>query len=225
MQKKNCLLDKRTRANALVFFILNNLGVNEMNNLEFVNKAKEIYEKYATTYSWGSFMNKSKNGKLCTDCSGFIKGILWGYPTKGKYASNGVPDINADTMFNRCSDVSTNFNNIEIGEVVWVKGHIGIYIGNCEVLESTSKWSSKLQKTSLLNQKAIKGLNGRCWTKHGKLPYLTYNKNDAKVYVVKKGDNLTKIAKQYKVTVDELVALNNIENKNLIQVGQKLILK
>ena len=196
-----------------------------MNNLEFTTKAKEIYEKYDTKYVWGSFMNKSKNGKLCTDCSGFIKGILWGYPTKGKYASNGVPDINADTMIKMCKDVSSNFNNIEIGEVVWIKGHIGIYIGNGIVLESTSKWSSKLQKTALLNQKAIKGLNGRTWSKHGKLPYLNYVKSYPNVYVVKKGDNLTKIANKYKVSVNELAALNNIKNKNLIYVGQKLKIK
>lgn len=196
-----------------------------MNNLEFTAKAKEIYEKYDTTYSWGSFMNKSKNGKLCTDCSGFIKGILWGYPTKGKYASNGVPDINADTMISRCTNVSTNFSNIEVGEVVWIKGHIGIYIGNGEVLEATSKWSSKLQKTALLNHKSIKGLNGRTWSKHGKLPYLNYVKNGSSVYVVKKGDNLTKIANEYKITVDQLAALNNIKNKNLIYAGQKLIIK
>ena len=196
-----------------------------MNNLEFVSKAKDIYEKHDTIYTWGTFMNKSKNGKLCTDCSGFIKGILWGYPTKGKYASNGVPDINANTMINKCKDASTNFNNIEVGEVVWVKGHIGIYIGNGEVLEATSKWHSKLQKTALLNQKAIKGLNGRTWTKHGKLPYLSYDKDYSKVYVVKKGDNLTKIAKECKVTVDQLAALNNIKNKNLIYVGQKLKIK
>ena len=41
-------------------------------------------------------------------------------------------------------------------------------------------------------------------------------------YVVKKGDNLTNIAKRYNTTVDELIKLNNIKNKNLIYVGQKL---
>lgn len=193
-----------------------------MNNLEFINKAKEIYEKYDTTYSWGSFMNKKKDGKLCTDCSGFIKGILWGYPTNGKYKSNGVPDINADTMIKRCSNVSTNFNNIEVGEVVWVKGHIGVYIGKGVVLEATSKWHSKLQKTALGNKNNIKGLNTRVWTKHGKLPYLTYVKNNPRVYVVQKGDNLTKIANKCGTSVDKLAALNNIKNKNLIFAGQKL---
>lgn len=41
-------------------------------------------------------------------------------------------------------------------------------------------------------------------------------------YVVKKGDTLGKIAKNHNTTVNKLVADNNIKNKNLIQVGQKL---
>lgn len=197
-----------------------------MNNLEFTAKAKEIYNKYDTTYVWGAFMNKSEKGKLCTDCSGFIKGILWGYPTNGKYKSNGVPDINANAMISRCSNVSNNFNNIEVGEVVWVKGHIGLYIGNGEVLESTSKWHSKLQKTALLNHKSKEGLNGRVWAKHGKLPYLSYSRMDFKqFYTVKKGDNLTKIARMHSTTVEKLVVLNKIKNPNFIKVGQKLRIK
>ena len=41
-------------------------------------------------------------------------------------------------------------------------------------------------------------------------------------YIVKKGDNLTKIAKQYNTRVSELVKLNNIRNLNLIYIGQIL---
>lgn len=41
-------------------------------------------------------------------------------------------------------------------------------------------------------------------------------------YTVKKGDNLTKIAKKYGTTVNQLVAWNGIKNKNLIYAGQKL---
>lgn len=94
-------------------------------------------------------------------------------------------------------------------------------IGSGEILEATSKWSSKLQKTALLNHKA-KRTKCRTWSKHGKLPYLSYEKDCSNMYVVKKGDNLTKIAKLHNTSVDKLVNLNNIKNKNLISVGQKI---
>lgn len=41
-------------------------------------------------------------------------------------------------------------------------------------------------------------------------------------HVVKSGENLTVIAKKYGTTVEVLVALNNIKNRNLIRVGQVL---
>lgn len=44
----------------------------------------------------------------------------------------------------------------------------------------------------------------------------------AKTYTVKSGDNLTKIAHKFGTTVQVLVDLNNIKNKNLIYVGQVL---
>ena len=44
-------------------------------------------------------------------------------------------------------------------------------------------------------------------------------------YTVKKGDTLGGIAKKYNTTVDKLVSLNGIKNKNLIYAGQKLKIK
>lgn len=43
------------------------------------------------------------------------------------------------------------------------------------------------------------------------------------IYNVKRGDTLTGIARAFKTTVDELVKLNKIQNKNLIHVGQQII--
>ena len=42
----------------------------------------------------------------------------------------------------------------------------------------------------------------------------------AKIYTVVKGDTLSKIAKKYGTTVDTLVKLNGIKNKNLINIGR-----
>lgn len=115
------------------------------------------------------------------DCVCLIKGILWGWNgdanrTYGgaSYAANGVPDIGADTMITRCSELSTNFNNIEVGEAVWVKGHIGVYIGDGLAVECTPAWANKVQITACNCSKA--GYKRRNWTKHGKLPYIKYEK-------------------------------------------------
>ena len=54
----------------------------------------------------------------------------------------------------------------------------------------------------------------------------TINSNSSKqYYTVKSGDNLTKIAKKYGTTVNQLVAWNNISNPNLIYPRQKLRVK
>ncbi len=45
------------------------------------------------------------------------------------------------------------------------------------------------------------------------------------VYVVKKGDTLSKIASKYNTTYQALAKLNKIENPDLIKVGQKIKLK
>ena len=44
------------------------------------------------------------------------------------------------------------------------------------------------------------------------------------IYIVKRGDNLWKIARQYNTTVTNIVKNNNIRNPNMIYPGQKLII-
>lgn len=43
-------------------------------------------------------------------------------------------------------------------------------------------------------------------------------------YMVKNGDNLTKIAKKFGTTVNSIISLNNIKNPNLIYPNQKLLI-
>lgn len=44
----------------------------------------------------------------------------------------------------------------------------------------------------------------------------------AKTYTVQAGDNLTVIAKKFNTTIEDLVTLNKVRDKNLIYVGQVL---
>ncbi len=48
------------------------------------------------------------------------------------------------------------------------------------------------------------------------------NSKNKKIYIVKKGDNLYRIAKKHSMSLDELKKINNLNNNN-ISVGQKLI--
>ena len=106
------------------------------------------------------------------DCVGLVKGVLWGWngdSTKAYggavYASNGVPDISADAMINKCSNVLL----LRRGCFLWMKGHCGVYIGNGQVVEATPQWNNGVQITDL---------NARKWTKYGKLPYIEYDVED-----------------------------------------------
>ena len=118
------------------------------------------------------------------DCVGMVKAILWGWngdSTKtyggATYSSNGVPDISADQMITKCSGVSTDFSNIQVGELLWKSGHVGIYIGNGLGVECTPSWKNGVQITAVGNIGSKSGYSTRQWTKHGKLPYVTYTKS------------------------------------------------
>lgn len=113
------------------------------------------------------------------DCVCLIKGILWGWRGDASaanggavYKANGVPDINADMMINQCAAISRDFSKIEVGEALWMQGHIGVYIGSGLAVECTPKWENKVQITSV--NRTIAGFNRRDWTSHGKLPYVSY---------------------------------------------------
>lgn len=184
------------------------------------------------------------------DCVCLIKGLLWGWcGDKNKvyggagYAVNGVPDIGADSMIGVCKDVSTDFSKIEVGEAVWCKGHIGIYIGGGLAVECTPAWKNCVQITACNCTKS--GYSRRNWTKHGKLPYVSYTgasesvnagtsttattkpsantgTGSETVYVVKKGDTLSAIARKYGTTYQKLAQYNGIANPNIISIGQKI---
>jgi LysM repeat protein len=47
--------------------------------------------------------------------------------------------------------------------------------------------------------------------------------SSGKIYVVKKGDNPVTIAKKLKVSYDDLIALNHIEDPRKLRIGQKLL--
>lgn len=154
-------------------------------NTEFVKRLKDCAMNHPTKYQNGA-IGQYKNGYFLFDCICLIKSILWGWngnknATYGgaKYASNGVPDQTLDWFLNRCSDISTDFKNIEIGEYLWMNGHCGIYIGDGLAVECTPAFLNKVQFTAVGNIGTKKGYGTRSWVKHGKLPYINYSKEES----------------------------------------------
>lgn len=121
------------------------------------------------------------------DCVNLIKAVLWGWTGNvsksyggATYASNGVPDVSADGMIAKCNSVSTTgWASMTVGEVVWMSGHIGVYIGDGLAVECSPRWANKVQITAVANIGSKSGYNARKWTKHGRLPYITYVANAA----------------------------------------------
>ena len=124
------------------------------------------------------------------DCVNMAKGILWGWtgdvdkPRAGAvYQSNGVPDTTIEEIYKKyCTDQSTDFDNIAIGEfVVYTNtfGHCGIYVGDGMVIEATTKWESKIQLSQVQNMidsgkyKKVTDKTRKWWA-HGKLVWIDY---------------------------------------------------
>jgi len=111
-------------------------------------------------------------GKVCADCIGLFKSYAWDEDDNistrdSDYASNGHPDHGAKTTLSKCKvkgDVSTM---PEIpGLAVWTKtgGHIGLYVGNGEVIELRGfSYGCKRSK-----------LSERSFTTWGLYPYVQY---------------------------------------------------
>jgi LysM repeat protein len=62
-------------------------------------------------------------------------------------------------------------------------------------------------------------LSAKSGTKDSKLP-----QSSGKTYAVAKGDNPVTIAKKLKVSYDDLLAINHIDDPKKLQIGQKLLI-
>ncbi len=106
-------------------------------------------------------------GGRTADCVGLIKSYGWldaGSMTI-RYGSNGMPDIGADAMY-YSAQVKGPISTIPEtpGLAVWHSGHIGVYIGNGEVIEAMGT-AYGVVKTKL---------NERSWTAWLEIPYINY---------------------------------------------------
>ena len=193
-------------------------------NTEYVEKLAEIGRRVSTYYAWGAFgaPANEKNKKrykvpmslpcdtFLFDCSGYAyKALPWGFNFDSTRPYGGaqymkIPELETNNILAICSDVSDDFTKILPGEVLYMKGHVGIYAGLGRCLECTSKWTNGVLTSEVKNCGIDTGLAyKRTWLKHGKLPFVDYGQivtiPDGMYikYIVKKGDTLGKIAREH----------------------------
>lgn len=117
------------------------------------------------------FIRENWLGKRTADCVGLIKGYGWYNAESGeiKVGSNGMMNVSANGMFENATIKDTIDTIPEVpGLAVWSDGHIGIYIGNGEVIEAMNTLRG-VTKTRLV---------GREWTHWLQIPYISYVKNE-----------------------------------------------
>ena len=125
----------------------------------------EQYPDGVGTYE--DFIREHWLGGRTTDCVGLIKGYGWlnGETLSIEYGTNGMPDYGANQMYYSAS-VSGTIDTIPEtpGLAVWHDGHIGVYIGNGEVIEAMgTKYG--VVKTKLAD---------RNWTHWLEIPFINY---------------------------------------------------
>ena len=124
-----------------------------------------VFGEEVTSYM--DFIRENWLGKRTSDCVGLIKGYGW-YDSKSgevKVGSNGMADVGANGMFAAATVKGTIDTIPEVpGLAVWSDGHIGIYIGNGEVIEAMNTLRG-VTRTKLA---------GREWTHWLQIPYISY---------------------------------------------------
>ena len=114
-----------------------------------------------------AFIRQNWLGGRTTDCVGLIKGYGW-FSTDTRtieYGTNGMRDVSADQMYQNAKVSGSMDTMPDIpGIAVWKSGHIGVYIGNGEVIEAMGT------KHGVVKTK----LGDRGWKAWLKIPYISY---------------------------------------------------
>lgn len=120
------------------------------------------------------FIRQNWLGRRAADCVGLIKSYLWWKDGNPIYTSQ--TDVSANGMYSAAKEKGTLNSIPEIpGLCVWRDGHIGVYIGSGQVIES------KGTKYGVV-QTPLKGTGANTWTHWLKCPYAEYVNAPEKVF-------------------------------------------
>lgn len=128
---------------------------------------KELYSakkrQYPQQYQWSCPVNQL--GIRVHDCIGLVKGYLWSDAVNSAPKYNASQDVSANGMLDKCAVKGSISSMPDIpGILVFLPGHVGVYIGDGYVIEAKGH-AYGVVKTKLA---------GRGWKSWGKCPWITY---------------------------------------------------
>lgn len=132
------------------------------------NKSRELLYKNAL---------RTYGNVYAFDCVGLIKSYLWGGYGNVKY--NAKQDVSANGMV-QVAKVKGNISTLpeRPGVLVQMNGHIGVYIGNKEVIECTPNKTYAKQAHKAGGVCKTK-LSARKWTNWCECPWIEYEKKES----------------------------------------------
>lgn len=151
-----------------------------------LNSKTKNYPNHYTSDRMSRYNADIAEHKICADCVGLMKGYAW---TNGgenviesigkekplftnKYKSNNMPDKSANGMFSYAKSKGLDWGSIDSlpeipGLGLHMDGHVGVYIGNGEVIEERG-FNYGCVKTKIKNRK---------WLHWFKIPTIIYEDN------------------------------------------------
>lgn len=157
------------------------------------------------------------------DCVGLLKGYLWSETPASPPKYNAAQDVSADGMRGK-SDAKPIASIPETpGALVFLPGHVGVYIGGGQVIEARGSDYGVVQTA----------LKSRPWTHWGRCPWIDYQNTAAPEqpkgtqleHVVRQGDTLWALAAKYLgsgTRWEEIRTLNCIADERKLPIGMAL---
>lgn len=138
---------------------------------QFVDYLINAYPKVNKAYA-SYLLDAVKNKNRLTDCYGLVKGYLFNVTGDYKYVSEF--DVNTDTAYKNAIEKGplATMPNTK-GVILYMKGHVGIYVGDNEFIECAigkGTIKGKIQKN-----KIISGSKFTSWFKDKNIKYTDIN--------------------------------------------------
>lgn len=209
---------------------------------EAIRIANDDRYGYDQINRWGDDFDCSSLVLHCLEDAAGIPVISKG---KGTYTGNML------SALKKCGFVEVSKNDLKRGDVLLnKKHHTAFYLGDNKIVNASvnelgtatgGKTGDQTGREILIRdyyEPTYKdGKNG--WDvilrfpeededaseAHENAPVSSSQDSDEEFYIVKKGDSLSKIGARYGVSISDLARWNGIKNVDLIQIGQKIIVK